>query len=84
MYLANILVHPAYIRGVVEDFRDNLDIALLKLEFAVNFGPKINSICFPTDPKSLYDEETMTIAGWGVTESLNPSEKLMEDMSEFI
>ena len=61
-----------------EDLKNNPDIALLKLEFAVNYGLKINAICLPTDPNSLYENETMTIAGWGVTESLNPSEILME------
>ena len=78
VYLANILVYPDYKRGVVEDLKNNPDIALLKLEQAVNFGPKLNAICLPTNPSSLYEEETMIIAGWGLTENLKTSDTLME------
>ena len=59
VYLANILVYPDYKRGVKLDLKNNPDIALLKLEQAVNFGPKLNVICLPTDPSSLYENETI-------------------------
>ena len=77
-YLVDILVYPDYIRGVNEDLKNNPDIALLKLEHAVRFGPKMNAICLPSIPSSLYEGETMIIAGWGVTENLGISDKLME------
>ena len=78
VYLADILVYPDYKRGLVEDLKNNPDIALLKLEQAVNFGPNLNVICLPTDPFRLYEEETMIIAGWGLTENLQTSYTLME------
>ena len=78
VYLSNILVYPAYIRGLKNDLKNNPDIALLELEQAVQFGPKLNVICLPTNPRSLYEEETMIIAGWGVTETLKISDKIME------
>ena len=60
------------------DLQSNPDIALLKLKQAVDFGPKMNAICLPTNPSSLYEEETMIIAGWGLTENLQTSDTLME------
>ena len=58
--------------------RNNPDIALLKLEQAVLFGPKLNVLCLPTNPSRLYEEKNMIVAGWGVTESLKTSDTLME------
>ena len=78
VYLANILVYPDYKRGLNEDLTNNPDIALLKLEESVNFGPKLNVICLPMNPSSLYEEKTMIIAGWGLTENLQISDTLME------
>ena len=78
VYLADILVYPDYVRGVDEDLKNNPDISLLKLEKAVEFGPKLNAICLPTNPSSLYEEEPMIVAGWGVTEDLKTSDTLME------
>ena len=78
IFLDKIYVYPDYVRGVKVDFRNNPDIALLKLEFPLNYGPKINAICLPSNPSSLYEGEIMVIAGWGVTESGEPSDKLLE------
>ena len=77
-FLDKIFVYPDYARGVDGDFRNNPDIALLKLEFQVNYGPRINAICLPSNPSSLYEGEIMVIAGWGVTESGEPSDKLLK------
>ena len=78
VYLANIFVYPDYVRGLDMDFRNNPDIALLKLEQAVQLGSKLNTICLPSDPSLLYEEDTMTIVGWGITEALKTSDTLME------
>ena len=78
VYLSNILVYPTYVRGVEHDLKNNPDVALLKLEQAVQWGPTLNAICLPTNPRSLYEEETMIIAGWGVTEAYKASDRLME------
>ena len=78
VYLANILVYPDYKRGLNEDLTNNPDIALLKLEQDVNFGPKLNVICLPMNPSSIYEKETMIIAGWGLTENIQTSDTLME------
>ena len=75
LFLSKILVFPKYKRGVEQDLKNSPDIGLLKLENAVIFGPKINAICLPTD-LSFFEEETMTMAGWGVTESLKTSDAL--------
>ena len=58
--------------------RNNPDIALLKVEGALTFGPKLNALCLHTNPKSLYEEKTMIIAGWGLIEQNKTSNKLME------
>ena len=79
MYLADILVYPEYVRGVDVDFRNIPDIALLKLEKAVQVGPKLNVICLPTDPRRLYEEVTLLTSyntEWGVTYHLKSSDKL--------
>ena len=76
-YLANILFYPKYIRGIKEDLKNNEDIAILELRDAVTFGPKLNAICLPTNPSILY-EGKMIIAGWGGTEELTKSDKLLE------
>ena len=73
VFLADILVYPDYVRGVNMDVRNNPDIALLKLEQAITIGPKLNIISLPTDPSSLYEEETMTSARLEVTKNLNTS-----------
>ena len=79
LFLSKILVFPKYKRGVEQDLKNNPDIALLKLENAVSFGPEINSICLPTDTSIFLEEETwLTMAGWGVTESLKTSDQLKE------
>ena len=77
-YLANIDIYPKYKRGVKGEFAKSPDVALLQLEFAVNFGPKINAVCLPTSPYKLHEDETMVIAGWGVTDNNNISNQLME------
>ena len=76
--LSKIHVFPKYIRGVREDLKNNPDIALLQLELPLIFGPKINAICLHTNPDSLYEEETMVVAGWGLNERNKTSDKLME------
>ena len=78
VFLDKIYVYPDYVRGLEVDFRNNPDIALLKLEFSVNYGPRINAICLPSNPSSLYEGEIMVIAGWGVTENGEPSDKLLK------
>ena len=76
--LSNIHIYPKYKRGVREDLTNNPDVALLQLEFAVTFGPTMNAICLPTSPYRLSENETMVIAGWGVTDNTKISNKLME------
>ena len=79
-FLSKIHVFPKYIRGLKEDFKDHPDVALLQLETESEliFGPKINAICLHTDPNNLYEEKTMIVTGWGVTEKLKTSNILME------
>merc|ERR1711911_290635 len=67
-FLEKIYVYPSYKRGLEQDLKNNPDIALLKVEIALTFGAKLNALCLHTNPKSLYDEETMIITGWGLTE----------------
>ena len=77
-YLEKIYIYPSYTRGVEHDLKNNPDIALLKVEGTLTFGPKLNALCLHTNPKSLYEEETMIIAGWGLTEEDKTSDKLMK------
>lgn len=77
-FLSKIHVFPKYIRGVKEDLKNNPDVALLQLELPLIFGPKINAICLHTNPNSLYEEEPMISAGWGLTERNTISDELIE------
>ena len=77
-YLERIYVYPNYKRGLKEDLKYNPDIALLKLEEELTFGPKLNAICLHTNPDSLYEDRTMIVAGWGLTENLKTSDQLMK------
>ena len=77
VYLASINIYPKYKRGLRQDLTNNPDIALLKLEFAVEFGLNINAICLPPSPYRHYEDETMVTAGWGVTDN-KISNKLMK------
>ena len=78
VFLANIHIFPKYKRGLKEDLTNNPDVALLQLEIPVKFGPSINAICLPSGPYKLYEDETMVIAGWGVSDNNQVSNKLME------
>ena len=77
-FLDKIFVYPEYARGVEADFKNNPDIALLKLEEPLVYGPRINAICLPSNPSSRYEGDTMVIAGWGLTETPKISDRLIE------
>ena len=77
-YIEKIYIYPSYKRGVKQDLKNNPDIGLLKVEGVLTFGPKLNVLCLHTNPKNLYEEETMIIAGWGLTEEDKTSDKLLE------
>ena len=85
-YLEKIFVYPSYVRGVKEDLKNNPDIAVLLVdrEYRMKYGPKLNALCLPSNPSSLYEDETMIIAGWGMTEKLKTSDKLMEATVEVL
>ena len=83
MFLERIYIYPKYTRGIKEALKNNPDIALLKLEKAVTFGPQINAICLHTDPNSLYEEQTMIVAGWGMTENLKTSDIMKANLKVY-
>ena len=82
-FLEKIIIYPTYVRGVKQDLKNNPDIALLKVENAMTFSQKLNAICLPINPISLYEDHTLIIAGWGLTEKDKVSEKLIEAEVEF-
>ena len=77
-FLEKIFVYPSYVRGVKEDLHNNPDIALLMVETPMKYGPKLNALCLPTNPRNLYERKTMIIAGWGLNEKNKTSDILME------
>ena len=77
-YLDSIFIYPKYKRSLKQDFANNPDVALLKLENEVEFGPNINAICLPSSSYRHHDYGIMVIAGWGLTDSMKLSEKLMK------
>ena len=54
------------------------DIAILKLERKVDFGPKVGPVCLPDMPSESFAGMVGTAAGWGVTETGDPSDLLKE------
>ena len=47
----------------------NSDIALLKTERPINFGPNVNSVCLPNTPFEEPKTTSMIVVGWGAVES---------------
>ena len=79
VFLSSVHIYPTYNRDPSQlDFKNNPDVALLKLETAVTLGPKINVICLPNDPSRLYEGNTKIVAGWGWDEDYKISDKLKE------
>ena len=71
--LSNIYVYPYYDtkNNQDEEFKKSQDIAILELEEYVQFGPKINAICLPSeiDVEKIthFDDKEAIVAGWGTT-----------------
>ena len=67
--LSNIYIHPNYdtMRNQNEELKISQDIAILELKDEVDFGPKINAICLPSeyDVKDQLENKTAIVAGWG-------------------
>ena len=83
-YLFKIEIYPMYEtidkgidKTIDNTFKYSSDVAILTLEKALKFSPKINPICLPSDAESkqTYVGKEATVAGWGITESGKPSEE---------
>ena len=70
--LFKIELNPYY-----TDFRHSSDVAVLTLEKALVLTPQVNPICLPSFDESdeTYEGKTAIVAGWGLTETGQPSEK---------
>lgn len=65
--IEKIIVHSGYVRG---RFRIVHDIALLRLDRSIRFGPNMKPICLPFVPNSIpepLEESTLIVSGWGLT-----------------
>jgi len=62
--LESYVVHEGYIENY-----DNLDIALLRLEEALDLTshPEVRPVCLPSDPTKVYEGQTGKVVGWGDT-----------------
>ncbi|XP_028901450.2 serine protease easter isoform X2 [Zeugodacus cucurbitae] len=70
------ICHPLY-----NDTIKKYDIALLRLQEKVNYNNFTSPICLPestTFSTSNYDDVTMGIAGWGLTEQFRKSQKKLK------
>ena len=71
--LSNIYFYPYYDAksNQAEELKKSPDIAVLELEQNVQFGPKINAICLPSENDvekiTKFDDKVAIIAGWGTT-----------------
>ena len=69
--LSNIYIHPYYDTKSDQDeeLKKSQDIAILELEQKVQFGPKINAICLPSESDvemiTKFDDQEAIVAGWG-------------------
>lgn len=57
------VVHENYREDANHNLRN--DIALLRLDKAVRFGPKIKPICLPFGMRHLPNDVKLTVSGWG-------------------
>lgn len=65
--IEKIIVHSGYVRA---PFRIVHDIALIRLDRSIKFGPNIKPICLPFGPNSIPippEESTLVVSGWGLT-----------------
>ena len=64
VFFSNIYIYPDY----VGDRKYSPDVAVLQLEDSVNFGPKIQPICLPSQlmTRNLFEEKPAILAGWNV------------------
>ena len=72
--------------SIYEELKISQDIAILELEDEVDFGPKSNVICLPSeyDVEDQLENKTAIVAGWGTVGKdqigvpVRSNEKLME------
>ena len=70
--LFKIELNPYY-----TDFRHSSDVAVLTLEKPLVLTPKVNPICLPSfdESEETFEGKTAIVAGWGLTETGQSSEK---------
>ena len=85
--LSDIFLHPDYDATKKHEFKRSPDVAILKLEESVMFGPELNAISLPDFSqvdKDYENEHAAIVAGWGVREydkkntPITSEDKLME------
>ena len=84
--LSDIFLHPDYDATKKHEYKRSPDVAILKLNESVVFGPKVNAISLPdfSQVDKDYENEHAVVAGWGVREydkkntPIKSSDKLME------
>ena len=84
--LLDIVLHPEYDATKQKEYKRSPDVAILKLEESVEFGPKVNAISLPDffQVDKDYENEYAVVAGWGVKDydrkntPITSEDKLME------
>ena len=84
--LSDIVLHPDYDATKRHEYTRSPDVAILKLNESVVFGPEVNAISLPDFSQVDKDYENVhaIVAGWGVREydkkntPITSEDKLME------
>ena len=63
MFLSDIYIYPFYV-----NLKWSANIAVLQLENSVQFGPKIQPICLPSQlmTENPFEEKEAIVAGWNI------------------
>ena len=66
--LADIILHPDYDTTKEKEYKRSPDVAILKLNESVVFGPEVNAISLPDSSQvdKDYENKHAIVAGWGV------------------
>jgi len=62
--VTRIIMHPEYVGGIFFN-----DIAILKLQSSLQFGPRVWSIQIPAVGLSIPDGADLLVSGWGTLQS---------------
>lgn len=79
-YTERRLVRNIYIHDYFDIISFDNDIALLRLDRAVKFGPKVQPACLPDAQNANYDGAMSLVVGWGRIGEAEPTSMVLRSL----